>query len=101
VSDLSGHWHDGVEQTWKQLYEREHAALLRMQAFPRMLSDLDRNANGRHEGDIDGGVVPGGVSAGNPHLTTGDTIGYDIGGNRYVVPRPDLRGDIEAWREIG
>jgi hypothetical protein len=60
-----------------------------------MLTDLSRNEHGRHEGDIDGASP----SQGNPHLRTGDVIGYAIGGAfKYVVPAPELRGDIAAWK---
>lgn len=87
---------NGVRQTWQQLYEREHEAYLELQGYRGMLSDLDRNAGGRHEGDYDS-FVQGGISQGNPHLTTGDVIGYDIGGRAYVVPEPRDRGTLAAW----
>ncbi|RBO72825.1 hypothetical protein [Microbacterium sp. H6] len=89
---------DGVQQSWKQLYEREHEQHLALQGYRRMLSDLDRNASGRHEGDYDSHATGnGGISAGNPHLTTGQIIGYDIGGREYVVPEPRDRGTLSAW----
>ena len=98
MSDLSNVSIDGVHQTWKQLYEREHQEVVRLQGFARMLNDLDRNTSGRHEGDVDG-YDPTGVSQGNPHLSTGMVIGYSIAGWRrpYVVPEARLRGDLEAW----
>lgn len=89
---------NGVRQTWQQLYEREHEAHLTLQGYRTMLSDLDRNASGRHEGDYDTKATGnGGISAGNPHLTTGQIIGYDIGGREYVVPEPRDRGTLSAW----
>lgn len=89
---------NGVRQTWQQLYEREHEAHLTLQGYRTMLSDLDRNASGRHEGDYDTKANGnGGISAGNPHLTTGQIIGYDIGGREYVVPEPRDRGTLSAW----
>jgi hypothetical protein len=87
---------NGVRQTWQQLYELEHAQHVALQGYRRMLADLDRNATGRHQGDHDT-FVPGGISEGNPHLTTGVVIGYDIGGRAYVVPEPRDRGTLAAW----
>lgn len=102
VTDLSNHSVNGVRQTWQQLYEREHAAKVELEDYRLMLGDLDRNEHGRHEGDVDGGD-PTGASQGNPHLKTGDVLGYSIGGYRrkYVVPEPRLRGDIKAWQVEG
>lgn len=89
---------NGVRQTWEQLYEREHEAHVALQGYRTMLADLDRNASGRHEGDYDSHATGnGGISAGNPHLTTGQVIGYDIGGREYVVPEPRDRGTLSAW----
>lgn len=87
---------NGVRQTWQQLYESEHEAHVALQGYRTMLADLDRNATGRHQGDYDT-LVPGGISEGNPHLTTGAVIGYDIGGRAYVVPEPRDRGTLSAW----
>lgn len=84
-----------VQQTWQQLYEREKTERLRLEGYARMLSDLDRNEHGRHEGDVDGQSP----SLGNPHLRTGDVIGYSLGGSwKYVVPEPRLRGNLDAWK---
>lgn len=95
LSDLSDTTINGVRQTWQQLYEREHAERLELQGYRTMLADLSRNEHGRHEGDIDGSMP----SKGNPHLRTGDVIGYSLGGSwKYVVPEPRLRGDLGAWR---
>ena len=89
---------NGVRQTWEQMYEREHEAHLALQGYRTMLSDMDRNASGRHEGDYDSYATGnGGISAGNPHLTTGQIIGYDIGGREYIVPEPRDRGTLSAW----
>lgn len=69
-----------------------------LQGYRTLLADLDRNASGRHEGDYDSYATDnGGISAGNPHLTTGQIIGYDIGGREYVVPEPRERGTLSAW----
>lgn len=93
---------NGVRQTWQQLYESEHEAHVALQGYRRLLSDLDRNAGGRHEGDYDSFASDnGGISAGNPHLTTGQIIGYDIGGREYVVPEPRERGTLSAWVRAG
>lgn len=95
MGDLSNVTIDGKQQTWQQLYEREYAKNLELQGYQTMLNDLSRNEHGRHEGDVDGN----GPSRGNPHLTTGQVIGYSIGGSwKYVVPEPRLRGDLQAWR---
>jgi hypothetical protein len=61
-----------------------------------MIIDLDRNENGRHEGDADVGD-PTGVSQGNPRLRTGDVLGYDLGGRPYVMPARGRRHDPTAW----
>jgi hypothetical protein len=68
----------------------------RLRQFQRMVNDLDRNENGRHEGDVDCGD-PTGVSQGNPRLHTGDILGYDIGGRPYVMPPRGQRHDPDAW----
>lgn len=95
MSDLSDTTIDGIPQTWQQLYERERTRCVELQSYRVMLSDLDRNEHGRHEGDIDGASP----SLGNPHLKTGDVIGYSLGGSwKYVVPESRLRGNLDAWR---
>lgn len=98
MSDLSNVTINGERQTWQQLYEREHARVLELEGYRIMLADLSRNEHGRHQGDGDV-YDPSGMSQGNPHLKTGDVIGYTLGGtSKYVVPEPRLRGDIRAWR---
>lgn len=98
LADMSNVSIDGRRQTYRQLYARELADRQRLEEYRRMLADLSRNENGRHEGDADVGVA-GGVSQGNPHLKTGDVIGYSLGGAiKYVVPEPQLRRDIDAWK---
>lgn len=98
MSDLSNVTINGERQTWQQLYEREHAKVLELEGYRIMLADLSRNEHGRHQGDGDV-YDPSGMSQGNPHLKTGDVIGYTLGGaSKYVVPEPRLRGDIRAWR---
>ncbi len=54
MTDLSNVTIDGERQTWQQLYERERVKVLDLEGYRIMLSDLDRNENGRHEGDGDG-----------------------------------------------
>jgi hypothetical protein len=83
-------------QTWREIGEEREQEIERLRKFERMVVDLDRNANGRHEGDIDSGE-PGGVSLGNLRFLTGSVIGYDIGGRPYVVPPRGERHDPAAW----
>ncbi|MDG5773930.1 hypothetical protein [Mycolicibacterium fortuitum] len=98
MTDLSNVTIDGERQTWQQLYERERVKVLDLEGYRIMLADLDRNEHGRHEGDGDG-YDPSGMSQGNPHLATGQVIGYSLHGSwKYVVPEPRLRGDLAAWR---
>lgn len=64
-----------------------------------ILSDLDRCAHGRHEGDVCSGPSGcNGPSRGNPiAVTFGRQIGYNISGKAIVVPpRMDL-SDPKAW----
>ena len=93
-------WRDGgmVQLTWQQLAEQHAEEIRRLRKFERMVSDLDRNENGRHEGDADVGDRDG-VSQGNPlPLTTGSTLGYGLGGSiRYVMPERGKRHDPDAW----
>jgi hypothetical protein len=96
LSPLSGISRNGVRQTWQQVAIDREERLRQLEACATMLADLDRNRNGRHEGDVDSGAV----SLGNPHLSTGQTIGYSLHGRfAYVVPEPRLRGDVEAWKK--
>lgn len=98
MSDLSNISINGERQTWQQLYEREKVKRLELEAYQIMLSDLSRNEHGRHEGDGDC-YDETGMSQGNPHLKTGDVIGYSLGGSwKYVVPEPRQRHDVKAWR---
>lgn len=87
-----------VPITWKELAEQRAAEILRLQEFRLMVANLDRNENGRHEGDADVGD-PTGVSQGNPRLKTGDILGYDIGGHPYIMPEHKDRHDPAAWRK--
>lgn len=77
-------------------------------SFEKMVLDLDRCPHGRHEGDacagwrggddlFDGGCM-GGFSLGNPYLTAGQPIGFDISGRSYVMPPRGERHDPAAWR---
>ena len=89
---------NGERQTWKQLYEREHTRRLELEECQILLADLSRNEHGRHQGDGDS-YDPTGISQGNPHLNSGDVIGYSIHGtHKYVVPEPQRRRDPKAWR---
>lgn len=63
-----------------------------------ILADLDRCVHGRHIGDPCGGSC-GTVSQGNPHMRTGDVIGYDIRGNEIVMPDRNGKHKPEAWRK--
>jgi hypothetical protein len=76
--------------------DEARAEIQNLGRFRRMVSDLDRNEHGRHEGDADVGD-PTGVSQGNPRLHTGDVLGYDIGGRPYVMPERGKRHDAQAW----
>jgi hypothetical protein len=72
-----------------------HAEKLHLQKFATMVSDLDRNEHGRHEGDVDGSQP----SLGNPRVQTGDVLGYSLGGSwRYVMPERGRRHDPDAWK---
>ncbi|MEU8902150.1 hypothetical protein [Streptomyces mirabilis] len=62
-----------------------------------ILADLDRCEHGRHTADSCDGC-PQGHSAGNPHLTVGQQIGYGVRGDGIYVPHPDDRWVPEAWR---
>lgn len=84
--------------TWRQVAEQQEDELRALRAFRSVLLDLDRNGNGRHEGDADVGD-PSGVSKGNPHLRPGAVIGYTIGGRErpIVMPGRADRHRPEAW----
>jgi hypothetical protein len=62
-----------------------------------VLADLDRCEHGRHTADSCDGC-PQGRSAGNPHLTIGQQIGYGMRGDGIYVPHPEDRWVPEAWR---
>lgn len=61
-----------------------------------VLVDLDRCEHGRHQGDVCSGC--GGPSRGNPHMPTGDVVGYDISGKPIVMPDREHKHDASAWR---
>lgn len=84
--------------TWRELYLMKSEENTVLQAFQRIVVDLDRNENGRHEGDVDVGD-PSGVSQGNPNIQTGQTFAYDISGRPYVMPERKLRHNPAAWIE--
>ena len=87
-----GSWMEAIDEP--VLVGRSELELLR--GFRTLVSDLDRNANGRHEGDVDSGD-PTGVSRGNPSLPTGALIGHGLAGRPIVVPPRSRRGDPAAW----
>jgi hypothetical protein len=82
--------------TWRELAEERQQEITRLRAWQSLWSDLDRNPNGRHEGDADVGEA-GGISQGNPRVTTGDVVGYRLGGKPIIMPPRDKRADPEAW----
>lgn len=82
--------------TWRELAEELRQDVANLRRFQRMVTDLDRNEHGRHEGDADVGD-PTGVSQGNPRLKTGDVLGYSLSGTPYVVPERGQRHDPTAW----
>lgn len=86
----------GKPLTWRELCEKQIAEIAKLQAFRTIVTDLDRNKNGRHEGDVDVGE-PSGISEGNPIIQTGEILGYDIGGFPYVMPARKDRHDPSAW----
>lgn len=95
TEDGGGHFQP---RTWRELCADREAQLARLRGFETIVNDLDRNTNGRHEGDADV-FDPTGVSQGNPRLKTGDVLGYSIAGDRrpYLMPERGRRHDPEAW----
>jgi len=67
-----------------------------LNGLANVLSDLDRNEHGRHEGDVDSGD-PTGVSQGNPYIEEGQQIGFTMGGQPIVMPPRAQRSDPKAW----
>lgn len=94
----SSAWETG--QSWMEAADEPvlvgRAELSTLRAFRRLVSDLDRNSNGRHEGDADSGD-PTGISQGNPSLPTGALIGHTLNGDWIVVPPRGDRHDPDAW----
>lgn len=66
------------------------------QGLARILLDLDRCIHGRHQGDACF-YCPEGQSQGNPHLITGQVIGYSLYGQRYMMPTRGHLNEPEAW----
>lgn len=62
----------------------------------QILVDLDRCDHGRHHGDPCFGC-PEGMSAGNPHMSPGQIIGYGLDGVLIVVPGRADKHRPEAW----
>ncbi|MFJ8006144.1 hypothetical protein [Streptomyces fagopyri] len=71
----------------------DHVARL----LSRVMADIDRCKHGRHTADDCDGC-PGGQSAGNPCLMTGQHIGYGMNREPLYVPLPADRYKPEAWR---
>lgn len=72
------------------------AANRRACAAANLLSDLDRSAAGRHQGDAES-QDPTGYSQGNPLLAPGTHVGFTMYGQRIIVP--ETPGDPAAWIE--
>lgn len=69
-----------------------------MTELAKLLADLDRCEHGRHEGDVCSGINGcNGPSQGNPHIRTGDVIGYTIERQPIVMPKRGHRHDPAAW----
>lgn len=100
-SVLAIHGHNGATRIEYlpdgERYEEE-ARWLR--PWAAMVSDLDRSAHGRHEGDVQSGS-PTGRSEGNPHLPVGTVLGYSLDGTwTYIVPPRENRYDPDAWKVL-
>lgn len=97
---------DLMHETWAgavtvtRQRDEARAEAQRLQKFARIISDLDRSPNGRHEGDAEVQAADG-VSPGNPHIREGEVFAYDIGGRPYVMPPRTQRHDPDMWRETG
>jgi hypothetical protein len=89
---------DGVPYSVPDGFEVVSAdRLAQLHKFATLVSDLDRNFEGRHEGDVSSGE-PTGVSQGNPILPVGMHIGYTLARHRrIVVPPREVRHDPDAW----
>lgn len=61
-----------------------------------LISDLDRCEHERHEGDSC--YSCGTQSHGNPHMRTGEVIGYSLRRGPIVMPDRDHKHDPAAWR---
>ena len=85
-----------VPMTWRDLAQQRYIEIQELQAFQQIVVDLDRNENGRHEGDADIGT-PGGISRGNPLIRPGEVLGYAVGGRPYVMPPRGRMHDAAAW----
>lgn len=81
---------------WREIAQQYAEENKRLRGFQKIISDLDRNENGRHEGDNDYGDQTG-VSRGNPRIWSDRVIGYDIGSRPYIMPERENRHDPEAW----
>lgn len=82
--------------TWREVAELLRREVSELRRFQQMVLDLDRNANGRHEGDPDV-YDPTGISQGNPLVRTGEVLGYGLRGDKYVMPERGRRHDPRAW----
>ncbi len=90
-----GAWH---RKEWRELAGEWAEQVRELQGWRTLVTDLDRNEHGRHEGDADVGD-PTGVSQGNPLLPTGTVLGHSLGGSwQYVMPPRGERHKLTAWR---
>jgi hypothetical protein len=85
--------------TWRELCEAQETELIKLRKFQQIVSDLDRNEHGRHEGDIDT-FDPTGISNGNPKFCTGEVIAYSLGGKPYIMPARGNRHDPDSWLPV-
>lgn len=81
-----------------EMAKRERENFQRAQRLATILYDLDRCQHGRHEGDVCSGESGcNGPSKGNPHVKTGDVIGYTIDRKPITMPERGRRHDPDAW----
>jgi hypothetical protein len=109
---------NGERQTWRWLYEQEHAYRIAESFMAGIARDLDRCEHGRHEGDVCSSC--GGPSKGNPlwdvdsvrlidrfaeSATTstvpGRLIGFGLDGVPICVPERGADRSPESWYRRG
>ncbi|MEW1679349.1 hypothetical protein AB0O47_39780 [Streptomyces noursei] len=77
-------------------FARDRAADARRMTV--LVMGLDRCRHGVHE-DEPCEHCTDGLSQGNPHLRTGQPMGYDVDGTPLYLPAPRELGYPEAWRK--